>query len=143
MIAQSVEFDVAKPPSEVFAILDDFNTTPRWNSRCVEVKQVSPGPHQKGAQLLYVYRDPGRQGKMDGVISAYDPGRALELSFSDRTMDIAVGFRLEPNGAGTRVQHQLQIEPRSFLARLMTPIIRGATRKQTEDSVQRLKALLS
>ena len=143
MIDCSVEFDVPKPPSEVFALLDDFGATPRWNSRCVEVKQISPGPHQQGAQLVYVYRDPGRQGQMDGVINTYAPNRALEMRYHDRMMEISVGFRLEPNGTGTHVHHRIQITPRSLLARLMTPIIRGATRKQTEESVGKLKALLS
>jgi carbon monoxide dehydrogenase subunit G len=143
MIDCSVEFDVQKPPAEVFAVLDDFASTPRWNSRCVEVKQVSPGPHQEGARLLYVYRDPGRQGQMDGVISAYQPNRALKMQYQDRMMEISVGFKLEPKGSGTHVQHEIQIVPRSLVARLMTPLIRGATRKQTEQSVEKLKALLS
>jgi carbon monoxide dehydrogenase subunit G len=142
MIDYAVEFDVQKPPSEVFAVLDDFASTPRWNSRCVEVKQVSPGPHQEGARLLYVYRDPGRQGQMDGVISAYEPNRALKMQYHDRMMEISVGFKLEPKGSGTHVQHEIQISPRSLVARLMTPVIRGATRKQTQDSVEKLKALL-
>ena len=143
MIDCSAEFDVPKPPSAVFALLDDFSATPRWNSRCLEVKQVSPGPHQQGARLLYVYRDPGRQGQMDGEISTYEPNRALQMRYEDRMMEVSVGFTLEPNGSGTHVRHRIQITPRTFLARLMTPLIRGATRKQTDESMAKLKELLS
>src|SRR5215211_2067160 len=109
MIDCSVEFDVQKPPSEVFALLDDFGSTPRWNSRCVEVKQITPGPHRQGDRLIYVYRDPGRQGQMDGVISIYEPSRVLQMQYQDRMMEVSVGFKLEPNGTGTHVRHQIQI----------------------------------
>jgi len=143
MISIEEEFEVAKSPSEAFALLDDLAKTPEWNTRCVEIAQSSPGPRAVGSKLRYKYRDPGRVGEMEGTVTAYEKDRALTMSFVDKMLDIVVGFSLAPTSAGTRIRHSIAITPKSFLAKLMTPVIRGATRRQTTESVARIKRLLS
>src|SRR5438552_2384856 len=50
-IALDATVNVPKPPTDCFAYLDDFANTPRWNPRCVEVRQTSPGPRAVGSAL--------------------------------------------------------------------------------------------
>jgi uncharacterized protein YndB with AHSA1/START domain len=135
--------NVARPPADCFAFLDDFANTPRWNDRCVELKQTSKAPHAVGSALHYVYKEPGRQGEMTGTITEYEPGRCLTMKFTDAILDVEVGFRFEPAGAGTAIAHTIEITPKSFLMKLMTLVIGGATRKQVEKEAAALQRLLA
>jgi carbon monoxide dehydrogenase subunit G len=142
MINTRAEIDIAKPPSEVFAFIDDMQKTPEWNLRCVEVKQTSPGPRAVGAKLHYVYKEGSRRGEMDGEVTAYEAPRELGMRYVDRMLAVNVGFTIEPAGTGTHLVHTSDIEPRSLFMKLMSPLIRGATRRQTDGIVRRLKELL-
>jgi len=142
MIEIQKEFEVQQPPLAVFDLLDDLERTPQWNVRCVEVRQVSPGPRGVGTKLQYVYRDPQRSGTMDGEITEYERGRALAMRYADPMISVAVSFHLAPAGTGTRITHQIRVEPRTLMVKLMTPMIRGATEKQTAGSVAKLTELL-
>jgi uncharacterized protein YndB with AHSA1/START domain len=142
MIATVAETHIGKSPDEVFGYLDDLEKTPLWNTRCVEVKQLSPGSRAIGAKLLYRYKDGGRQGEMDGEVVAYEKPRQLSMRYVDKLMSVSVAFDLTAQGSGTQLVHSVQIEPRSLLIKLMTPIIRSATRKHTDGVVATLKRLL-
>jgi hypothetical protein len=125
----------------VFAILDNFQRTPEWNDRCVEVRQTSEGAHAPGAKLVYRYRERGREGEMTGVIAEYDRDRKIRMHYTDKALDIDVTFELVGDGSTTKLTHVAEIQPRTFLMKLMSPVIRGATRKQTEQIVGKLRAL--
>ena len=142
MIECAIDFQVAKAPGEVFAYVDDMSKTPLWNERCVEVRQTSPGPRQVGSKLLYKYREPGRQRQMDGEVTAYEKDRRIAMKYSDKLMDVAIEFAFDAAENGTRVHHRIEIHPKSLLTKLMTPIIRSATRKQTDGSTRKIKELL-
>lgn len=133
---------IKKPPSEVFAFIDELSNTPKWNVRCVEVKQTSPGPRAAGTKLHYRYRDPGREGTMDGEVVRYAPGRELLMRYTDAMIDVDVGFTLRDADGGTELHHTAHIVPKSLVAKLMSPLIRKMTAKQTDDIVAKLKALL-
>src|SRR5439155_14277393 len=105
MLRCAVTLDVSRPPSEVFAFLDDISKPPRWLSRCTGIEQLSPGPKGVGTTLRYSYKDPARTGTMDGVVSAYERDRRLEMKYQDAMLDVEVAFRLEPSGSGTRLEH--------------------------------------
>jgi len=130
--------DVARAPEEVFAFLDDLRNTPTWNARCVRIEQTSPGERAVGAELHYVYREGRREGEMRGVVTTYERDRALVMTFTDRVLEVVVGFRLEPRGTGTHVVHQVTITPRTLAMRLMSPLIRVASRRQVADETARL-----
>jgi len=142
MIHTEATIQLGKPPREVFRFLDDEDNAPKWNSRAVEMKRTSPGEKRVGAKLHYVYRDAGRQRAVDGRVTAYEKDRKLAMNFSDPMMDISVVFELSPASGGTEVKHFIEIEPKTFLVKLMTPIIRAATKKGLQNDLQRLKALL-
>ena len=141
MIRCEATATIARAPAQVFAILDDFKRTPEWNERCVSVTQTSDGPHQPGAGLEYRYRERGREGVMTGTIEAYDPGKKIVMAYTDKVLDVRVTFELATSGGSTVVTHVAEITPKSFIMKLMSPMIRGATRKQTAQIVGKLKTL--
>jgi uncharacterized protein YndB with AHSA1/START domain len=142
MIESQSSIEIAKPAEAVFAFVDDTSHAPRWLQECVEVKQTSPGPKGVGSRLHYVHRQGGKRAEMDGSVTAYERDRRLGMSFGDPMLDVAIDFQFAPTAGGTRVTHSCVITPKTFLAKLMTPMIRGANHKQVAGNLARLKQAL-
>ena len=147
----SIRFDaqlqVTRSIEEVFAFIDDFSNTPKWNSRCVSVAQTSSEPRAVGSTLRYQYREPGRQGEMQGQVTAYAKPTALSMRFTDANLDAQVIFSLSASAPrttpGTTITHAIEITPKSLLMKLMTPLMRLAARKQVQQEILALKSLLA
>ena len=142
MIRNEVSLRIDKPVEEVFAFVDDESRAQDWLSRCVALKQVTEGTKGVGTQLHYTYQDPGRTGEMDGRVTAYEKDRRLAMHYTDPMFDVDVDFWFAPEGDGTTVRHATSITPKSLMAKLMSPIIRGATGKQIVQDTQALKRIL-
>ncbi len=142
MIRCVVTLEVARPVSNVFAFVDDVGKAPQWLGRCVALQQTSSGPKRVGSTLRYQYKDTGRTGEMEGVVTEYEKDRRLGMKYSDKMMNVAVSFDFEAAGSGTRIHHAVEIVPKSFMVRLMSPVIRSATRKQVERDCAKLVELL-
>lgn len=142
MIRCEVTLDVARPPSEVFAFVDDDSQCPRWLSRCAELKMTSPPPKRPGSTLHYRYREGGPTGAMHGVVRAWERDKRLEMGFTDKMFEVEITFAFEPAGAGTRIHHTVAISPKPVMAKLMSPMIRKMTEKQLAHDTATLKQLL-
>src|SRR5439155_23090888 len=110
-IVTEAKSTIARTPDKVFAFLDDMANTPKWNTRCVEVKQTSPGDRAVGAKLLYRYREPGREGTMDGEVMRYSPGKELAMRYVDKALEVSVEFEFKDVGGQTELTHRARIEP--------------------------------
>jgi uncharacterized protein YndB with AHSA1/START domain len=142
VIEADVTLDVARPPGEVFAFLDDCANTPKWVAFCVSLQKLDATPTAVGTRLHYRYKDGLRRGTMDGQVTEREPSQRLAFLYKDKMLDVAVGFRLAPTAAGTRIEHWCTVTPKNFFLKLMTPIIRKATVKQMSTDTARLKQIL-
>jgi carbon monoxide dehydrogenase subunit G len=142
MIRCEVGLDVARSPSEVFAFVDDVGQAPRWLSRCQSIEQTSPLPKRVGTTLRYTYKEGAGPGVMEGAVTAYEKDRTLAMHYDDRMFGVDVSFRFAPQGTGTHIDHAVAITPKALMAKLMAPLIRGATRKQITGDTAMLKRLL-
>ena len=122
--------EVRRTPAQCFAFVDDFANAPRWNDLCVGL-QRSGSDAREGGGLVYTYRQGKSQGVMNGMLLEREPPRRLLLGFSDRMFEIQIGFRFEAIPGGTRIEHTLELEPRSLLTKLMSPLLRRVMKKQT------------
>jgi len=127
--------EVRRSPAQCFAFVDDFANAPRWNELCVALVREGDG-------LIYTYKQGRGQAVMNGFIVERDPPRRLLLGFSDRMFEIEIGFRFDAIPGGTRIEHTLQLEPRSFLVKLMSPLLRRVMKKQTANQAAALAAAL-
>jgi len=142
MIECTNEIDVAQPPDQVFAFIDAEDKAPRWLSQCVELTRTSAGEKDVGTTLRYVYKQPGRRGTMNGIVTAYQRGERLAMKYTDRMFEVAIGFDVAPTANGSHVTERISIEPKGFVAKLMAPIVRRATRRQTSKDMAALKRVL-
>jgi len=134
--------EVRRTPAQCFAFVDDFANTPRWNDLCVALQREGSDARESGG-LVYTFKQGSRQGVMHGEIVEREPPKRLLLRFGDRMFQIEVGFRFEAIPGGTRIEHSMLVEPRSFLTRLMSPLLRRVMGKQTAKQVQALAAALA
>ena len=143
MIRVQAATTIACPPARVFAILDDFARAPEWNERCVAIVQTSDGAHARGTKLRYRYRyrDKGREGEIAGEISEHERDRTLAMHFSDHAFEFRVRFDLAPDGAGTHLVHAAEIETKTLVVKLMTPVLRAVARRQTDAIVDKLREI--
>jgi len=126
-------------------VLDDLSQTPKWLARCTGIQQLTPGLLAVGSKLRYAYRDGGRSGVMDGEVVARSPGERLGYKYWDKMMEVSVNFRMERSpqaGAATRLVHSIEIAPKTFLAKLFSPLIRRQLPGQTITAMESLRSLL-
>ncbi len=79
---------------------------------------------------------------MAGEIVARTPGERLHCNYFDGTFDVSVDLRVAPDTGGALTTHIIEVTPKRFLARLMSPLIRLGLGKQTRESASNLKKLL-
>ncbi len=143
-IAFEHAIELPQPPARVFALLDDFSRLPQWLKPCEGLAKLGTGPNAAGDKLRYAYAQGGRHGVMDGVIAAREPDRRLTCKYYDRLFTVVVDFRVsDGETGGTHLVHHIEITPNSFMAKLMSPMIRGQLPRQTIDSMEALRRLLA
>lgn len=134
--------DVACPPAKAFSVLDDVSQTPQWLARCTGIEKLTPGENRVGTKLRYSYREGGRVGVMEGETTARKHDERLTFRYDDKMMGVTVDFRVAKTAGGTRLVHAIDITPKTFMARMMSPLIRRMMPKQTITAMETLRALL-
>jgi hypothetical protein len=129
-------------PIRAFAVIDDLPLTAKWLPPCVSLEKVGSGPNAPGDKLRYVYKQGGKTGEMNGEIVARAPGERLHCKYFDSMFDVSVDLRIAPNSEGALTTHIIEITPKSFLGKLMSPLIRLGLGKQTREAAANLKKLL-
>jgi hypothetical protein len=79
---------------------------------------------------------------MAGEIIARTPGERLHCKYFDTMFDVSVDLRVSPVSEGALTTHVIEITPKTFLTKLMSPLLRLGMRKQTRDAAANLKKLL-
>jgi hypothetical protein len=129
-------------PALAFAAIDDLPLTAKWLPPCVSLEKVGSGPNTPGDRLRYIYRQGGKQGEMAGEIIARTSGERLHCKYFDSTFEVSVDLRVAAAPEGTLTTHIIEITPKRFFARLMSPLIRLGLGKQTRQAAANLKKLL-
>ncbi len=133
---------IATTPERAFSVIDDLPATAKWLPPCVSLTKLGEGPNAVGDRLRYVFRQGGAQNEMEGEILDRVPGERLHYKYSDAAFDVWVDLRVAAAEGGTMSTHVITIAPKTFLGRLMSPLIRLGLGKQTRDAASNLRKLL-
>ena len=133
---------VRSSPERAFATIDNLPLTAKWLPPCVSLEKIGTGPNAVGDTLRYVYKQGGKTQEMSGRIVARTPGSQLQCVYDDRAFAVSVDMQVAAAPEGAVTTHIIEITPKSFMGRLMSPLIRMGLRKQTRDAATNLKALL-
>lgn len=133
------EIDIARAPYEVFAALEDFSLTPKWLASCGGIEILTPGPLAVGTQLRYSFQDTAHSGIMEGQIIARVPNERLAFEYADHLVAAIADFRLSPNAIGTHLVHSIEITPKTFMVKMLAPVIRLQIPGQTTAAMEKLR----
>ena len=64
------------------------------------------------------------------------------MDFHDQMFDLEIGFNLAALTESTYLNYSTKIIPKSFLGKIMKPLIRLGTRKKIQKELQSLKLIL-
>jgi Polyketide cyclase / dehydrase and lipid transport len=79
-LRESIEID--RPASVVWPYLIAFEQVPRWEEGVIEVRQLTAGEPVVGTRIEARRVYGGRVSVVQGVISAYEPGRAATMAIT-------------------------------------------------------------
>lgn len=129
-------------PERAFAAIDNLPLTAKWLPPCVSLEKVGSGPNAVGDKLRYVFKQGGRQSEMAGEILVRAPGERLKCKYVDSAFEVVVDLHVAAAPDGARTTHIIEITPKTFMGKLMSPLIRLGLSKQTRDAAANLKKLL-
>jgi uncharacterized protein YndB with AHSA1/START domain len=104
---------VERPPPDVWAVLVDLESHPRWRPALREFRQGSDGPLAVGLRVREVLVWRGREIVLDDEITVLEPGRRLGIRGLARPVD----SRAVP----TRGERGVRVMELTFVVRLERP----------------------
>lgn len=129
-------------PERAFAVIDDLPQTAKWLPPCVSLEKVGSGPNAPGDKLHYRFKQGSQICEMDGEIIERIPGERLYCKYVDKMFEVSVDLRVAAVAEGVLTTHLIEITPKSFMGRMLSPLIRLGLNKQTRDAATNLKKLL-
>lgn len=140
MIQHEVSLHFNRPVEQVFAFLINLQNVPRWQSNLVEVKQLTQGALQVGAQVYEIRRF----GRQLSEVRAEFTDFELNKRFAMKTLtkpQVVVSFSFDPEDSGTRLRYKFVLLT-SGIMRLFEPLFERLLQKQRESDFETLKSLL-
>jgi uncharacterized membrane protein len=141
MIVESTE--IARPPEEVFAYLDQLDRHGEWQEQIVSVKLEMEGPTRVGTRVVETRQTPGGARDVAYEVTEHDRPRKTSFRGVDGPVRPVGTVTVEPldDGSRSRVTVELDLEGHGF-GKLLAPLARRAARKQVPKDQARLKERL-
>ena len=137
-ITETIE--IARPPEEVFAYLDDLSRHGEWQEQIVDVAVETEGPTRVGTRATETRRVPGGPRTFTYEITEHDPPNRAAFRVLDGSVRPYGTVTLTPLGGGTRTRYTLEMDFEGHgLGKLLAPLARRDARKQVPKDMQRLK----
>jgi uncharacterized protein YndB with AHSA1/START domain len=135
--------ELARPPAEVFPWLLEQDKVPQWTGHLRTYEQLGDGALVIGSRVRQVLEVSGRTFDVQLEITRYDPPHGAETRFSTNGIDLVNDYRLEPNGAGTRLTQSIEAKPTSLTARMIVPVVQPRLEQKLTEDLERLRETLS
>ena len=141
MITHTIE--IARPPDEVFAYLDDLERHSEWQPQIVSSRRETEGPTRVGTRATDVRRMPGRTQSVTYEVTEHDPPRRTSFKGVNGPVRPLGTVTVEPVGEGaSKVTLELELEGHGLLGMLVAPLARSQARKEVPQAQARLKERL-
>jgi uncharacterized protein YndB with AHSA1/START domain len=142
MIKFTIDTDIARPPSDVFAYLTDPSKLASWQTNTVSAVPETPPPLTKGTRLREVHRAPGGKELPSLVeVSEYEPDRTFALHVIEGALPLDARITLEPTEEGTRMRFAAEGQPEGAM-RLAQPLLQRTLKRQFAAYCVTLKGIL-
>jgi uncharacterized protein YndB with AHSA1/START domain len=140
-ITHSIE--IARPPEEVFAYVDQLERHGEWQSTIVSSKLETEGPTRVGSRATNKRKVPGGTQDVTYEITEHDPPRKASFRGTNGPVRPVGTFTVEPVGDGSsRVTIEIDFQGHGLRGLVFTPLARSQARKEIPKDHQRLKERL-
>lgn len=136
-ITESVSIEAS--PGDVWAVLTDLDSHPRWRPALREFRQLSDGPLRVGARIREVLEWRGRELELEDVVVAIEPERRFGIRGGWQAATFALDILVEPRSTATSVTFDWTMHPTSLLMRVATPLLGGTMRRETVKELDGLR----
>jgi hypothetical protein len=126
---------IKRPVDEVFNTVIDAGNFAAWNPTIRNSRQLTPGSPKDGSRFEWELRGFGKVGQ---ELAEFDRNRRVRIVPDMKSLSGGHRFTFTDLGDGTRVDHELEMEPRG-LFRLMAPIMRIAGRRNLRATAAALQ----
>jgi uncharacterized membrane protein len=139
-ITSSIE--IARPPEDVFAYIDDLSRHGEWQTAIEQVTVETEGPTRVGSRARDRRRVPGGVREITYEITEHDPPRRASFRGVDGPVRPVGTVSVIPLDASrSRVMLELDFEGRG-IGKLLLPLVRRDVAKHVPADQQRLKERL-
>jgi uncharacterized protein YndB with AHSA1/START domain len=129
---------IKKPVDEVFAVVVDGASWADWNPTVRASRRLDTGPIGNGARFEWDLRG---VGKVVQEFQEFEPNTRVRILSHVKMVEGGHRFRFSAQGEGTRIDHELEIRPKSVFL-LLAPMIGLNGRKNLRDTANALQARL-
>ncbi len=135
--------DIARPVEDVFAYLKEPKNNIEWESGVVESEMTSEGPIGVGSKGRRVEKYSG-MGTDEGTweVTQFEENKTMEIGFESDKFIGDGAFELESTDGATRLSYRFRGETKSFLFKLMMPLMMPMVKRQVRKDYGKLKEIL-
>src|ERR1700704_2855209 len=127
MIVESIE--IARPPEEVFAYLDQLERHGEWQDEIVSSKLETEGPTRVGSRATDTRRMPGGPRDITYEIVEHDPPRKTSFRGPQGRVRAVGTVSVEPLDDGSRSRMTLEFDLEGYgIGKLLAPLARRQAR---------------
>jgi uncharacterized protein YndB with AHSA1/START domain len=143
MRAYRFEEHIAATPDRVWSVLTDLSAARKWRPLIHSMETEDGRPLGPGSRVRITFDFLGRRDTRTSTTVDYEPERVWTLRSSDKPeMEGVFAFRLEPEGAGTKIVATCELEAHGFLPWLFLPLISYGERQRRKEMLGNLKRLI-
>jgi uncharacterized protein YndB with AHSA1/START domain len=126
---------IDRSPAEVFDVVSRAGDFATWNPTIRASRQLSPGPIGTGTKVEWDLRG---FGKVEQELQEFEPNHRVRIVPHLRQLSGGHRFTLTAVGESTRVDHELEMTPKS-LFKLMGPMMTMMGRRNLRATADALK----
>lgn len=131
------------PPATVFAFATDLERMAGRIKGITKIEKLTPGPVGLGTKFKETRVMFGREATETMEFTAFEPNQRYTLSADSCGAHFDSTFHFKPEGSGTLLTLEMQLEATSFFAKLMKPLtmlMMGPMKKCIMQDMDDLKA---
>lgn len=130
--------EIPRSPAQVFAVLADVERTPEWFTRVQKVERIDDAR----VRFTILERPPTTRTLEGSIARTPDQHLAFRMEDPGRKFSVTIEFELSAIAAGTRLALRIDVEMRSLVGKLASPIIKRFLGQQVPIDLAKLRALV-
>ncbi len=138
----NLHIDIQSTPEYVFSWIDDPEKARMWQNGITEGEILLETPGRVGTRFREVISDEGGELEMEGVITAFEPGRLLSMHLESRLHTVDVTHTVEALPSGARCKQDASIHwkfPVNIMIFLQGKKLREKIISQSQGELEKLK----